>query len=154
MKSSFKTSAKTSAKISAKIRAKLLIPASLIIALANSCATGTVINGDEIEAPLLAKSPDFKTCYLKVAPKEPSGFFRVHFVILPDGSVVSADIQENTLKSPPIEGCVVDTLKQIKFPKSAKNGRIEVIYPFKFHAHDSVEPEPDSSPSIQQLPGV
>jgi hypothetical protein len=130
---------------------KFLIALAYLIAI-NGCATGRAINGDEIEGPLLTKSADFKNCYLKVAPTEPSGFFRVHFVILPDGSVSSTDIQENTLKSPPVENCVTDILKQVHFPKSAKNGRIEVIYPFKFHAHDSVEPEVNSEPVIQTLP--
>jgi hypothetical protein len=130
---------------------KSLIAFSLILIL-GACATGKVIDGDEIESALLAKKIDFKNCYLKIAPMEPSGSFRVHFVILPEGNVSSALIEEDSLKAPVVENCVLDTLKQIQFPKSAKNGRIEVMYPFKFHAHDSVEPETEAVPTIQSGP--
>jgi hypothetical protein len=130
---------------------KTLIATSLLLSLC-ACVTGKVIDGDEIENALLAKKADFKNCYLKIAPTEPSGAFRVHFVILPEGSVNSATIEDNSLKAPVVENCVLDTLKQIQFPKSAKNGRIEVMYPFKFHAHDSVEPETESVPTIQSEP--
>jgi hypothetical protein len=130
---------------------KILISVCLLILL-NACATGKVIDGDEIESALLAKKSDFKNCYLKIAPTEPSGAFRVHFVILPEGNVSTATIEDDSLKAPVVENCVIDTLKQIQFPKSAKNGRIEVMYPFKFHAHDSVEPEVEAIPTIETGP--
>jgi hypothetical protein len=129
---------------------KILLLASLLAF--SSCVTGRSINGDDIESALLEKKVDFKNCYLKIAPTEPSGAFRVHFVILPEGNVSIAEIQDDSLKAPPVENCVLDTLKQIQFPKSAKNGRIEVMYPFKFHAHDSIEPEVESAPVIQTVP--
>jgi TonB family protein len=134
---------------------KTLIAFSLLFGLLlslSACATGKVIDGDEIENALLDKKTDFKNCYLKIAPTEPSGSFRVHFVILPEGNVSSATIEDNSLKAPVVENCVLDTLKQIQFPKSAKNGRIEVMYPFRFHAHDSVEPEVEAVPTIQLGP--
>jgi hypothetical protein len=129
---------------------KILFAVASLSALSN-CATGRAINGDDIESALLAKKSDFKNCYLKIAPTEPTGAFRVHFVILPEGNISSATIEDNSLKAPPVENCVIDTLKQIQFPKSAKNGRIEVVYPFKFHAYDSVEPEVEPSPTIETV---
>jgi TonB family protein len=75
-----------------------------------------------------------KYAYNKELLKNPSlsGKIVVAFVILPDGSVQSAEIRQSSVNWPPLEDAVLKRLQHWKFPKS-KGTPVRVVFPFVFH---------------------
>ncbi len=75
-----------------------------------------------------------KYAYNKELLKNPSlsGKIVVAFVILPDGSVQSAEIRQSSVNWPPLEDAVLKRLQYWKFPKS-KGTPVRVVFPFVFH---------------------
>ncbi len=60
-----------------------------------------------------------------------SGEITVAFVILPNGSVGSAEIRQSTVKWPPLEDAVLKRMKHWTFPPT-RGGPVRVVFPFKF----------------------
>jgi len=75
-----------------------------------------------------------KYAYNKELLKNPSlsGKIVVAFVILPDGSVQSAEIRQSSVNWPSLEDAVLKRLQHWKFPKS-KGTPVRVVFPFVFH---------------------
>lgn len=75
-----------------------------------------------------------KYAYNKELLKNPSlsGKIVVAFVILPDGSVQSAEIRQSSVDWPPLEDAVLKRLQHWKFPKS-RGTPVRVVFPFVFH---------------------
>ncbi|MDA8123292.1 MAG: AgmX/PglI C-terminal domain-containing protein [Deltaproteobacteria bacterium] len=75
-----------------------------------------------------------KYAYNKELLKNPSlsGKIVVAFVILPNGSVQSAEIRQSSVNWPPLEDAVLKRLQHWKFPKS-KGTPVRVVFPFVFH---------------------
>lgn len=75
-----------------------------------------------------------KYAYNKELLRNPSlnGKIVVAFVILPDGSVQSAEIRQSSVNWPPLEDSVLKKLQHWKFPKS-KGAPVKVVFPFVFH---------------------
>lgn len=61
-----------------------------------------------------------------------SGRIVVAFVILPDGSVESAEIRQSSVDWPPLDEAVLKRLRNWKFPKS-RGTSVRVVFPFVFH---------------------
>jgi hypothetical protein len=66
--------------------------------------------------------------------KDLKGDVVVHFVIDPDGTVKSTELNQerSTLKSPAVTNCVMGVIKGIKFPKSSRAMETSTNYPFNF----------------------
>lgn len=61
-----------------------------------------------------------------------SGKIVVAFVVLPDGSVESAEIRQSSVNWPPLDEAVLKRLRNWRFPKS-RGTAVRVVFPFVFH---------------------
>jgi TonB family protein len=61
-----------------------------------------------------------------------SGKITVAFIILPNGSVESAQVRQSSVNWPPLEDAVLKRLSHWKFPRS-KGASVQVVFPFVFH---------------------
>lgn len=70
-------------------------------------------------------------CYTRNAIKGQKGRLTVEFHVMPDGSVSDAKVQASDLKNSALEGCIVETMKKVRF--AASNGpEIVATFPFVF----------------------
>jgi hypothetical protein len=86
---------------------------------------------NEIDAVIKASAGAIRSCYQAELAKSPdlAGKIVVQFRIDGAGAVASASIKSTTMKSPPVESCVVGTIKKLAFPAKAT---ASVTYPFIF----------------------
>ncbi len=99
------------------------------------------IDADAVEAALMAHKDEFRLCYEKRinadTPKL-SGRIGLSFVIGSSGRVNQAGVESTTINYPDpsqkglLEGCVIDVIKRIDFPKPRGGGVVQVNYPFKY----------------------
>ncbi|MBI5420501.1 MAG: TonB family protein [Deltaproteobacteria bacterium] len=87
-----------------------------------------------IAATVTGYRSGIKYAYNKELQKNPnlSGKITVAFVILPDGSVDSAEVRQSNVNWPPLEEAVLKKLRHWKFSKS-KGASVRVVFPFMFH---------------------
>jgi pSer/pThr/pTyr-binding forkhead associated (FHA) protein len=73
-------------------------------------------------------------CYQRELNKSPklAGKIVIKFVIAKDGSVSSASTKSSTMKSSPVEQCIVGRFMRMQFPKPKGGGIVIVSYPFLF----------------------
>jgi len=119
------------------------------LALLAGCASTEEAPWDETRINLAVSSTmnehrqDFANCYdqeltrrdqLKPKPSAPQGVFKAAFTIGREGEVLEAEIVNgsSTLRNPPIERCILETLKKIRFGKMGDYSRYNVTYPFEF----------------------
>jgi TonB family protein len=92
---------------------------------------------DEIQAVIAANRAKVRTCYDAALKNNPgiAGDLVVSFVINPDGSVKSAEVNwsESELHVPELDSCAVDVLRTLKFPPSSRGLESKVNYPFNFN---------------------
>lgn len=91
---------------------------------------------EQIQAVIAANRERVRACYDAAQKKEPGlqGDLVVAFVINPDGSVKSAEVNasESEIHSPELDSCAIDVLKTLKFPASSRGLESKVNYPFNF----------------------
>lgn len=75
-----------------------------------------------------------RRCYEQVLVKQPSaeGRFTVHFTIGPDGSVIEADVVEDTIKNEQMASCIIHSVKTWKFPEPRGGGKVTINFPWVF----------------------
>jgi TonB family protein len=92
---------------------------------------------DEIQAVIAANRDKMRACYDAALKNNPGiqGDLVVTFVINPDGSVKSAEVNwtESELHVPELDSCAVDVLRSLKFPPSSRRLESKVNYPFNFN---------------------
>jgi TonB family protein len=90
----------------------------------------------EVQKVVASHMQEVKYCYDKEAAGGGlgSGQITVRFVIGPSGKVEGATVVSDTLKSGPVQACVVKAAGRWKFPKPAGEGSVTVNYPFTFSA--------------------
>ncbi|MBA2663258.1 MAG: TonB family protein [Bradymonadaceae bacterium] len=73
-------------------------------------------------------------CYESELQKDRTlaGRITVSFVVSPNGSVVSAMIDDSSLKSPAVERCLTERIRRWVFPEPKGGGIVKVRYPFNF----------------------
>jgi pSer/pThr/pTyr-binding forkhead associated (FHA) protein len=94
------------------------------------------IDADAVERALLAHKDEFRLCYEReINAENPklAGRIGTTFVIGAAGRVNQAAVESTSLKSPPIERCVLGVIKRIQFPIPRGGGVVQVTYPFKFN---------------------
>ncbi len=100
-----------------------------------------VIDQSAIEAAILAHRDEFRHCYEKenntqarggLFPTRLAGRVSVSFTIGSLGRVSQVGIASTTLKSDPIEQCVMKVFRVIEFPIPRGGGIVEAAYPFTF----------------------
>lgn len=86
---------------------------------------------NEIDAVMKASASKIRGCYQAQLDKSPDlgGKIVVQFKIDANGAVASASIKSTTMKSPPVESCVLGEIRKLKFPAKAV---ANVSYPFIF----------------------
>lgn len=91
---------------------------------------------EQIQAVIAANRERVRACYDAAQKTEPGlqGDLLVAFVINPDGSVKSAEVnaQESEIHSPELDSCAVGVLQTLKFPASSRGLESKVNYPFNF----------------------
>jgi hypothetical protein len=91
---------------------------------------------DVIRKQVLENRKAARKCYEDARKdlKDLKGDVVIHFVIDPEGSVKSAELNQerSTLKSPAVVDCVIGVIKGIKFPKSSRAMETSTNYPFNF----------------------
>jgi outer membrane biosynthesis protein TonB len=91
---------------------------------------------DVIRKQVLDNRKAARKCYEDARKdlKDLKGDVVIHFVIDPEGSVKSAELNQerSTLKSPAVVDCVIGVIKGIKFPKSSRAMETSTNYPFNF----------------------
>jgi len=95
------------------------------------------MNPDVIRKTLLDNLSQFKNCYQKEldkAPKAFNGVVKLNFNIEPSGSVTKAGVDTISSKLPgKVRGCIVNVLKDLRFPRPKNGGIIEVSQPMNFY---------------------
>lgn len=73
-------------------------------------------------------------CYERQLSAQPElyGKVAVRFTIGPTGAVETQRVAETTLKSPPVESCMLQRVAKWKFPTPEGGTRVNVTYPFLF----------------------
>jgi TonB family protein len=91
----------------------------------------------EIQAVLAANRDKVRACYEAALKNNPGihGDVVVAFVINPDGSVKSAEVNwsESEIHVPELDSCAVDVVRGLKFPPSSRGLESKVNYPFNFN---------------------
>lgn len=91
---------------------------------------------DQIQTVIAANRERVRACYDAAQKNDPGiqGDLVVTFVINPDGSVKSAEVnpQESEIHSPELDTCAIGVLKTLKFPASSRGLESKVNYPFNF----------------------
>ena len=96
-------------------------------------STNEQISPDQVQAAIVLHKDEFESCIRNnLDQDESSPVFKlvIAFVIEPSGVVSSANISGNTIKNQSLQECLVQVVKEIRFPKSSN--KIKVSYPFKF----------------------
>lgn len=96
-------------------------------------ASPTGLPAAKIRSMVVAQTPALRACYAPEALKKPGlkGDLIVRFRIEPNGNVGAASIVSSTLKSPPVEECVVRQVKTWTFPVATLPTEVS-SYPLKF----------------------
>ena len=81
---------------------------------------------------------EVRYCYQHELQSKPELYGRivVGFTIMPTGQVLTAKIEQTTLKNANVESCVAQATRRWKFPRP-ENGIVVVSYPFVFHSPDA-----------------
>lgn len=92
------------------------------------------LSREEIEAVIRANLAKIKACYERFlqAKRNLAGRVQTKFVIAPDGTVSSSDIQRSDLSHGPTENCIAKEITRWKFPHPRGGGEVKVSYPFVF----------------------
>ncbi|MCB9027075.1 MAG: AgmX/PglI C-terminal domain-containing protein [Bdellovibrionaceae bacterium] len=90
------------------------------------------LDRSQIDAVVKRNIGQITYCYEKGLQKDPnlSGRVAVYFIIASSGSVSKAKIQDSSLKSKPVESCIIAKLMNWKFPKPLGQVSVQVTYPF------------------------
>jgi hypothetical protein len=75
-----------------------------------------------------------RDCYEAALKKDKDlkGSLTIHFVLDPEGNVMSAELNEerSDIKTPDVVSCAIDLIKSLKFPPSSRGMETVVNYPF------------------------
>ncbi len=95
-------------------------------------ATGDGLDKDVIREEIRSNSPRVKACFemgLQLDRKL-GGKVKVAWTIGPDGSVIRAELDENTTDSEQLGACIVDVVRHMKFPRPTGGGNVNVTFPW------------------------
>jgi hypothetical protein len=77
---------------------------------------------------------EIKYCYEKELSKDPALYGKVTVLFMIDGTgrVGEALVQQTTMASEPVEGCIVNHVRRWVFPAPQGGGTVQVTYPYVF----------------------
>lgn len=91
------------------------------------------LSADVVRRVIWVHINQIKYCYQQALFKQPSlaGRLVMNFQISPQGQVLELSVRETTLQSPPLLGCISDSMRSWEFPPTPHyDGVIEINYPF------------------------
>jgi TonB family protein len=93
------------------------------------------LSADSIRAVVEKNIRGVKACYEKALTQQPDlqGKVVVRFTIGPEGKITDFSIEESTMGSKEVEGCILSRMRRWEFPKPDQ-GPVTVSYPFIFTA--------------------
>jgi len=106
---------------------------SLLLEVGSEAQTSS-LSKEEIQTVVRKHRDELRACYEQEVAKVKGlrGKIDVNWVIAADGSVFSAGINESTIKNENVENCVLNAIKDWRFP-APKRGMVRVsTYPFVF----------------------
>jgi outer membrane biosynthesis protein TonB len=98
------------------------------------------LSSEAINQTIKERITFIQRCYsdeLKKKKSLGSSKVKTKIVIADDGHVTSADAVAS-FGSHRVETCIENELRQLKFPKPAGGGTVEISYPFAFEASEAV----------------
>jgi TonB family protein len=104
---------------------------TVLLGASFGCATSRVIDidVDGIEKAMVAHQSEISACN----PSRKPGRVAVRFTIDASGEVTDGSVEESDLQAPETETCILDTVRNIRFPAS-KGPPAHINYPFRFGA--------------------
>lgn len=89
---------------------------------------------DQVDEVIQRNKGQIRYCYEKGLQGTPGlkGRVSINFVIGASGRVSQANVQQSSVDSSSLEGCVVAKLKNFKFPQPVGGVNVQVRYPFSF----------------------
>lgn len=90
------------------------------------------LDRNAIAAVIFRHLSEVRFCYEQGLQKKPnlSGRVSMNFMIGPNGSVTTANVNNSSLGHAPVERCIRDRLKTWKFPQPQGGVNVKVSYPF------------------------
>ncbi len=87
-----------------------------------------------IDAYIKRNIAKIRYCYEKELNKDPKLYGKVviNFIISKTGQVSSSKVQRASIQSEPVETCVAEQIRKIRFPAPKGGGIVVVTYPFVF----------------------
>lgn len=92
---------------------------ALVAALLLVSAPAGALVQDDVNRVIRAHAGSFKACYVKELAKSPglAGKVVVQFTVGVDGKVSNAKVADSTLRSEPVERCLVRAFAALEFPR-------------------------------------
>ncbi len=97
---------------------------------------------ESVRAVVVAHQPEIQACYEEFLARgeNAQGEIRVALVVTPEGGAERVRVKRSTLKSGPVERCVVEAVRLWAFPHPAKRQPLEL--PFRFREEGAAKPAP------------
>lgn len=98
--------------------------------------------------------PAVRQCYERELASSPelAGRVRVRFVVDANGRVASARVDQDTLRRPALERCLVRQVRRWRFPAPRGGGIAVVTYPFVFRPRDAATARPEDADETADPP--
>jgi TonB family protein len=130
---------------------EVTLPASQPTKGAGDATVKGSLDKEVIRKVLQEHIAEVRTCYDHELTKQPklAGRVMIQFTIGTSGQVEKSALESSTLKSPPVEECIVGAAKKWVFPKP-KGGVVVVTYPFILR---SDEPSSDAPAKVAPKAG-
>jgi hypothetical protein len=92
------------------------------------------IDSDGIQDGVKSQLEEIRGCYDTLLADHPDAAGRIvaAFTIGPDGRVLAADIDDSTVGSVYLEGCMVTAMEDLRFEPTKDGSEVQVTYPFDF----------------------
>jgi hypothetical protein len=100
------------------------------------CETGRCL--DDIAARVQERRVEARSCYDTYGKSAEGGRVIINFEIDPSGAVVEASksVKDGQIDNAEVVACILDIMKEIKFPASAKGKRTRAYHTFEFAGRD------------------
>jgi len=91
------------------------------------------LDPDQIREVIQRNLGQILYCYEQGLQRQPalSGRMGVRFVINPQGRVSMASVSASSLRSNPVESCIVSKIRSFQFPRPVGGVNVKVLYPFQ-----------------------
>jgi hypothetical protein len=103
---------------------------SLALLVAVALTTGFAV--DRVNRVVRSHQGEVRACYLRELVRHPDleGRIVMHWVISPEGVVVTSEVEESTMDHPAVGECIARAARLWIFPRG--DATEEVRYPFRF----------------------